>query len=84
MVHDFDYKDNKNALLEIPTFKQMLSSLDPKKTLSKPSRANQSFSIMRDLNNHKEVAFNKIEYKRLSSRRNKSKPKLHFKGKVSQ
>ena len=53
MVHDSDYNNTKNKYLDLPSFREILTSMDSRSSMSKPNNTNKSFSLMRDLNKKK-------------------------------
>lgn len=50
MYHYKNYKEINNKFLNLPSFKEILTSIDSNNLMSKNSRSNKSFSLMSDLN----------------------------------
>lgn len=72
MYHNFN--DKNSRLLKMPSFKDILSCIDPKASMSKNSRSNKSFNLLSDMNK-------KREYLSKRNSHNKSRGKIN--GKLS-
>ena len=83
MYHYKDYKEINNKILNLPSFKEILTSIDSNNMMSKNSRSNKSFSLMSDLNKKREYMGKRNAQNKFSSnRRSIVKANVALKGKA--
>lgn len=83
MYHYKDYKEINNKILNLPSFKEILTSIDSNNMMSKNSRSNKSFSLMSDLNKKREYMGKRNAQSKFSSnRRSIVKANVALKGRL--
>ncbi|CAI2386543.1 unnamed protein product [Moneuplotes crassus] len=74
MCHYSKDRNSKTKYLDVPTFKEILGSVEHKSLLTKDCNREQSFSLMRDLNKKKEFIARKHAFGRFENRAKSSRP----------
>lgn len=81
MCHGMDYKSSKTNFLEVPSFKEIISSVTKSSLGTKEMSEDKSYSLMRDLHKKKEYLVRKPPLKKVSSRVQSSRPKASYRSK---